>query len=428
MHNGTRTSRSGICLAVILLLLTASAWAQPAASGQGQWFKGNTHAHSWFSDGDSPPEMVIEWYRSHGYHFLVMSDHNSVNETERWVQPGKKAKPKTIAAYETTYGPDWVDKRERDGATEYRLRSIGALCRKFDLPGKFLVVPGEEISDSVANRPVHLNGLHLVETIRPQGGKTVGQSVRNNIRAVLAQGEKAGRPVLVHVNHPNFGWALTAEDLAPIPQLRFLEVQNGHGGVRNDGDKEHVSVERMWDIILSQRLGALRLPVVFGLATDDMHVLDPQASGAPPGRGWIMVRAAALTPADLLAAMERGDFYSSTGVTLNHVRFENDTLAIDIEARPGVEYKTQFIGTLKDYDTTVTPQKDEKGNPVTGKYSDDIGKILAEQDGPRASYKLTGRELYVRARVISTAKHPNPPAAGDVERAWTQPVRPASRG
>ena len=41
-----------------------------------RWFKGNLHTHTTKSDGDTEPEHVAEWYREHGYDFLVPSDHN----------------------------------------------------------------------------------------------------------------------------------------------------------------------------------------------------------------------------------------------------------------------------------------------------------------------------------------------------------------
>src|SRR5262245_41196934 len=35
--------------------------------------KGNIHAHSRWSDGDSHPEVVYEWYRSHGYQWIALT-------------------------------------------------------------------------------------------------------------------------------------------------------------------------------------------------------------------------------------------------------------------------------------------------------------------------------------------------------------------
>jgi len=31
-----------------------------------RWYKGNTHTHTLNSDGDSHPDDVVKWYRSHG--------------------------------------------------------------------------------------------------------------------------------------------------------------------------------------------------------------------------------------------------------------------------------------------------------------------------------------------------------------------------
>ena len=39
-----------------------------------QWYKGNLHTHSLWSDGDAFPEMAAGWYKSHGYHFVNSVD------------------------------------------------------------------------------------------------------------------------------------------------------------------------------------------------------------------------------------------------------------------------------------------------------------------------------------------------------------------
>jgi hypothetical protein len=61
---------------------------------------------------------------------------------------------------------------------------------------------------------------------------------------------------------------------------------------------------------------------------------------------------------------------------------------------------------------------------VTGDYSAEIGKVVATSTDAKPTYKLTGKEMYVRAKVTSSKPHPNPYAEGDVEVAWTQPVVP----
>jgi len=207
---------------------------------------------------------------------------------------------------------------------------------------------------------------------------------------------------------------------------RFFEVYNGHPSVHNYGQDGRPGTERMWDVILSCHL-ADGLEPIFGLAVDDAHRYHTDAQNQSiPFRGWIMVRAAHLTPESIVRAMESGDFYSSTGVTLRDVTYSNNTLKLDIEPAPGVTYKTEFIGTRRGFDRTSreTPADKISPNPASRTYSSDIGQVLATSDSLTPSYTLKGDELYVRARVISSREHPAPYRPGDLETAWTQPVSP----
>lgn len=390
------------------------------------WYKGNTHTHTWWSDGDSPPETVVKWYKDHGYHFLVLSDHNVLSEGEKWVAADKR-RGGAASIYEETFGTAKVVKRQRaDGQTEYLCAPLDKVKAQFEEPGKFLLIQGEEISDSAEGKPVHLNGVGLTTVIPAQRGSDIFVTLQNNVDAVLAQEAEMCQPMLVHVNHPNFGWALRAEHMARLQGPVMFEVANGHPGVNNLGDDTYMSTERMWDVVLTKRLAEYGLPVMYGLGTDDAHNF-VAPGGAGPGRAWVVVRSSALTADCLIEAMCRGDFYASTGVVLKDIRFAGDRLDIEIEPRPGVCYKTQFIGTLAGYDDTVAYLPSDPKRGLTCRYSDDIGQVLSEQTGTTASYRLTGKEIYVRAKVISAAKHDVPVVAGDFQVAWCQPVQPGCR-
>jgi hypothetical protein len=139
-----------------------------------------------------------------------------------------------------------------------------------------------------------------------------------------------------------------------------------------------------------------------------------------------MVRAARLDPDKLVEAMQRGDFYASTGVTLDDVHFDKSTrsLHLKIHGQSGARYRTEFRGTLKNYDRAVkevaAPADDPQ--PVRLQHGEDIGKLLASSDSLEPVYTLTGDELYVRAIIISDQVMTNPALPGQVQKAWTQPV------
>ncbi len=422
--------------------LAAAAWqgAGPAPESAGvllaalrrpapAYWKGNLHTHSFWSDGDDFPEMVADWYKRHGYHFLALSDHNVLADGERWLDlVGEKPnRRKALEKYQIRFGENWVERRTRMGREQVRLKPLAEFRSLLEEPGRFLLIPAEEITHRSGKAPVHLNAINLRDVVAPVDGDGVAGTLRANHRTVAAQAKKTGWRTLVSVNHPNFGWGVRGEDLALAEEVRFFEVFNGHPSVGNYGDALHPGCERLWDVVLALRLGKLGLPPVGGLATDDAHGYHAFGVGkVNPGRGWIMVRAPHLSAEAIVRAIEAGDFYASTGVVLNDVRREDDRLVVSIRAEPGVTYRTQFIATMRDTPLTSEPRLDGEGRSleVTRVYSPEVGKVVQETEAHEAVYRLTGKELYVRAKVISSKPHPNPYQKGDVEAAWVQPVNP----
>ncbi len=321
-----------ICAFVIALAWAAAAGAQPPAD-QPRWFKGNTHTHTLNSDGDSTPDDVVRWYREHGYNFLVLSDHNF-------------------------------------------LTSVDGLNALHGADQQFLVIKGEEVTDTFGSKPVHVNGLGVERLVPPQGGTSVLDTLQRDVDAIR---KEKGVP---HVNHPNFRWAIAPADLAQVRNTRLFEIFNGHPEVNNLGGGGVPGAEEIWDTILSG--GKL----LYGIAVDDAHNFkqpgNPNVSG--PGRGWVTVRAARLEPRAIVEALERGDFYASTGVVLDDVRVDAKSVSIKVRAQTWSKYRIQFIG---------------KG-----------GRLLREVTEPAATYAIAGDEGYVRARVVES----------NGRMAWVQPV------
>ena len=396
-----------------------------AAVGELKWYRGNLHTHSLWSDGDDFLENIALWYRERDYDFLCFTDHNVLARTQRWIDVDKAKSGRKAYERVKRQFPDGLDERSSDGKQEVRLRTfeeVRTLVGRSD----FLLIQGEEISDKFGKLPLHLNATNVQDLLPPLGGGSVTEVLQNNVDAVIAQRERTKQPVFVHVNHPNFGWGVTAEELMHVRGENFFEVYNGHPGVHNSGDDRHASTERLWDIILTRRIVELDLPLMYGLGTDDGHSYHRIPSrDSEPGRAWVMVLARELTPDALIAALEAGQFYSSSGVMLEQVTSSSNGLDIEIKAEPGVTYKTEFIGTRRGANLSSEPVRDKDGNelPVTRKYTADVGAVLATVNGVQAKYDCRGDELYVRARIVSSKPHPNPSEAGDIECAWVQPVR-----
>ncbi len=418
-----------LCIALFLMCpaMAPGQDFQLQAGNQARWLRGNMHTHSLWSDGDNYPEMIAAWYREQGYQFLVYTDHNTLLQNERWVEinknkGGRSAFEKLTAAFPG----DWVQTRTTESVEEVRLKTFDEVFEQLAIPQEFLLIQGEEISDSFNKHPVHFCATNTLELLPPMKGDSIVDVMQRNVDAVISRRERTGVRTLVHLNHPNFGYAITAEQLMQIVGENFFEVYNGHPGVHNSGDAEHASTERIWDIMNTWRLAKLNLPVMYGLSTDDGHSYFETTPGkaAQPGRGWVMVLAETLTPDALVASLEAGHFYSTSGVHLDAVRFADNTLTVDVAEEAGVTYRIDFIGTRKGFDQTSEPATVDPAQAasLTRRYSAEVGTVLKSVEGNSAEYPLDGSEIYVRALVTSSRKQANPSEAGDFERAWVQPV------
>ena len=355
--------------AVVLLAHCAVSMADDAVGSNPklQWFKGNLHTHTLWSDGNDFPDMVAEWYRTHGYHFLALSDHNVLSEGMRWVKASRLKGTPAIEKYLDRFGADWVETRGEPGSKDFeiRLKPLNEFRALVEERGKFILISSEEISDRAEGKPIHLNAANVKEPIRPLGGETVRDAIAANLRAVEEQSQRTGREMMVHLNHPNFGYAVTAEEMAAVLSEKYFEVYNGHPGVGHLGDRDHPPVEQLWDIANTIRIAQLNAAPLMGVATDDSHTYHGRGD-VTPGRGWVMVQARHLTPESLIRAIRKGNFYASSGVSLSSIEFDAESGLVTLEIEPdgGAEFTTTFIGTPKDYDSTSSPRTDAAGTPI----------------------------------------------------------------
>lgn len=309
-----KTARIVLCV----LLLVAPAGAEGA-----RWVKGNTHAHTRNSDGNESPRRVMRWYLDHDYQFLAISDHDVVTDV--------------------TY----LDSDRNDD---------------------FILIPAMEITRSLGPLRIHVNALNPQRAIPTAAvGRTAAETLQNSVDAARAAG------AVPQVNHPQWRWSLTAEDMLALRGARLFELLNVNRDSNNFAAGGKPGTEELWDTLLSQGM------VLYGVASDDTHdyLGDFTLGLSYPGKGWVMVRVAELTPDAVCAALEKGDFYASTGVELADVRVTDKEYRLTITPLGDTTYTTRFIGRN--------------------------GVVLQEDFSLTPSYVFRGDEPYVRAKVVSSA-------------------------
>lgn len=385
---------------IIFLVLSAFCATNIAAQN---WYKGNLHTHTLWSDGDEYPEMVIDWYKSRGYDFIGLSDHNKVQEGIAWINiPRTSVAREAFNSYLFKYGDAWVDfKRWENDSLRVRLQTLEECRGLFEEKGVFYIFKNEEITSNFNGNPVHINATNIQKVIPRQTGNSIVDVIQKSVNMVSDQRRETDQKMFAQINHPNFGLAITAEDIMQIHNVRFFEVFNGGPATNNYGDAFHDSTEVMWDKINLHYLKEDR-PLIFGLAVDDSHSFHVfNSSLNNPGRAWIMVNASKLDPELIIESLESGNFYAITGVLLEKLNSGSKKIFLRIKKEDGISYRIQFIGARR---------------------GSNKAEILKEIKNTKATYRITKKDLFVRAKIISSKPKANPFRWGDVETAWTQPV------
>lgn len=308
------------------------------------WLKGQLHAHTDRSgDSATPVAAALRWYGEHGFDFVVVTDHNFVTVADGGAVLA-------IPGVELTQN---LERCEPPAETGRCLLHVNALFVGAERAGRVEFPAVEDF----ARRAIYGRALR---TTRDYGG-------------------------LAQLNHPNFHYSADAGLIAELVDdgVLLLEVANEAVDSNNAGDATHPDTLALWDAVLS------RGKQVYGVATDDAHHYDDAAAVQARGeaayvgdRGWVMVRAKKEV-GSIRAAIERGEFYASNGVTLTELKTDDGTLAV----------------------ATATPH--------AFIFKGAGGKVLREVQGTAASVRLgDGDSGYVRAEVT----------APDGRKAWTQPL------
>ena len=237
----------------------------------GSWYRGNLHTHSNRSDGRTTPAEVCAFYRARGYDFISITDHFM----ERYQFPITNTAPYRTAGFTTILGAEL-----HAAAT-----SLGDLW--------------------------HILAVGLPGDFAPTGNGETGPQLAERARAAGAY---------VAAAHPAW-YDLTDQDLLSLPAAGAIEIfnttcseSNGKGDSTGYVDRL-LSQDRYYQII----------------ATDDAHF---QPTRPDSCRNWVMVRSISQDPADLLAALHAGHFYSSQGPEFHEVTPLQDGTKLAVRTSP----------------------------------------------------------------------------------------------
>ncbi len=274
-------------------------WYNPYAVC-GQWYKGNTHLHTFHGPNNSirtDVETIVGWYRSRGYHFLNISDHNYITK---------------------------FDKQYED----------------------FIVFAGHE-SDCIVGIDVNSRA----ELSDADNLDTRLKRLQFWVDDIVSRG---GIAQIAHPKSTLVDWRKNISYLKALEGISLIELYNhrtgDYGGEIDWRRRDKYAVE-IWDELL------LSGKWIWPSAVDDSHdyLLKPRFHKEKPnervweiiedeneqffesGGGWVCVLAEHLTPYHLKLNLRRGAVYASQGPAFEFIGIHNEKLIV----------KTKIIYTIR---------------------------------------------------------------------------------
>jgi predicted metal-dependent phosphoesterase TrpH len=230
----------------------------------GQFWKGNLHTHSSYSDGKLPVADVVEAYKRQGYDFLAVTDHFM----DRFGYPICDTCTFRSGDFTTIIGSE-LHAPSLSHGERWHLLAVG-------LPFEFPPPSEDEDGPGIARRAAEAG-------------------------AFLA------------IAHPNW-YSLSLKDALTIEHAHAIEVYNHTAHHHNDrGDSWHLADQML---MAGRRLSAI--------ATDDAHFSGrPDFFG-----GWVHVKSESLQPDALLEALKQGHFYASQGPQIHDISVSDQELTV----------------------------------------------------------------------------------------------------
>jgi hypothetical protein len=255
----------------------------------GRFYKANLHVHTTISDGKMTPQETKEGYMAHGYSIVAFTDHEVFVPQNGLTDDAFLA----INAVELAINDGWPGGFKYNKSTHLNLYAMTpdqtecAVCA-----GKFVWLEQSKpyITKEMEEHPYksHCSTAgfnHMIKTASDAG-------------------------FLVCLNHP--AWSLLdPDDYKDLKGLWGIEVYNTGCFKCGLADTEQPMVDLL-----------RRNEHVMPVAADDNHDTWAQFGG------WLMVKADKLEYKTVMNALERGEFYASTGPEIRHLSIDGNRVTV----------------------------------------------------------------------------------------------------
>ena len=270
---------------------------------EGRFYKANLHAHSTLSDGVLTPEDMKRRYKEHGYSILAITDHEFIYDHSAMTEPDFLM----INGYEAYV-------RETSDPTQTRMMKTAHLN---------FIAKTPDVNKHICVDPAYCKYIlrqMKLEDIPRAGDFCTRSYTPGFINRMIREANENG--YLVFYNHP----AWSRETLSVVAQYRGLmgvEVYNTgicvYEGYPNDDTYTYDELLRA-----GQRLAAF--------ANDDNHNRAPLDGPLDDSYGGFnMIKAEKLDYPTVIEAIEKGNFYCSTGPLIDNLYVENGVLKADCQ-------------------------------------------------------------------------------------------------
>lgn len=263
----------------------------------GNWYKENLHCHTTNSDGKLTPEETVAQYKSKGWSFLALTDHQYYSH----------------------------------------LAQLGS--------DDFLILPGVELS-TIKPDPVriyHILGIGK-EPCGENNGFINGEIIPTPDWEDICTAQGYIDKILKSNNlavfcHPNWS-RLELSDFIDLTGYFALEIFNygcaieSHTGLSID----------YWDSLLR------RGHRIWGVATDDAHHLLEDRCG-----GWISINSPSLSQRDVITSITEGNFYASSGPEIFEFYVSGNKVHVSCSPVSAIHFVTyEYMGYSKISNNLIT--------------------------------------------------------------------------